>query len=68
MDKVKRSVTRDIKTMSLGLGVINSEIRFLESKTSKDRGTKKRLERLYTAKEQLEKNPKQSKELMEKFK
>jgi len=68
MNKVKRSVTRDIKTMSLGLGVINSEIRFLESKTSKDKSTKKRLERLYTAKEQLEKNPKQSKELMEKFK
>tara|TARA_Y100001973_G_C5022202_1_gene243711 strand:+ start:309 stop:515 length:207 start_codon:yes stop_codon:yes gene_type:complete len=68
MDRIKRSVTRDIKTMSLGLGAINKEIEFLETKVSKDKSSRKRLERLYTAKMQLESNPEKSKELMEKFK
>ena len=68
MDRIKRSVTRDIKTMSLGLGMINSEIKFLESKTSKDKSSRKRLERLYAAKQHLESNPEKSKELMRKFK
>ena len=68
MDRIERSVTRDIKTMSLGLGAINKEIQFLESKTSKDKSSRKRLERLYAAKMQLESNPEKSKQLMEKIK
>ena len=67
MDRIKRSVTRDLRTMSLGLGVINNEIEFWQKKGKTDKSTKKRLERLYAAKEQLEMNPDKVKDLMEKL-
>ena len=54
--------------MSLGLGAIQREINILEGRSTKDKSIKKRLERLYVAKQQLIENPKESKELMEKFK
>ena len=63
-----RSVKRDLHVMSLGLGAIQREINILEDRKSKDKSTKKRLERLYVAKQQLIENPKESKELMEKIK
>lgn len=68
MSKIMRSVKRDLRTMSLGLGVIDKEIEYWQKKNSKDKSTKKRLERLHAAKQQLIENPEQSKDLMEKLK
>jgi len=67
MSKIMRSVERDLLTMSLGLGAIDKEIEYWQKKGSTDRSTKKRLERLQAAKQQLIENPEQSKELMEKL-
>ena len=68
MSKIMRSVKRDLRTMSLGLGAIDKEIEYWQKKKSKDKSTKKRLERLHAAKQQLIENPEQSKDLMEKLK
>ena len=68
MSKIMRSVKRDLRTMSLGLGAIDKEIEYWQKKNSKDKSTKKRLERLQAAKQQLIENPEQSKDLMEKLK
>ena len=68
MNKVMRSVKRDLLTMSLGIGAINKEIEYWEKKSSTDKSTKKRLERLKAARQQLIENPEQSKDLMEKLK
>lgn len=68
MSKIMRSVKRDLRTMSLGLGAIDKEIEYWQKKNSKDKSTKKRLERLHAAKQQLIENPEQSKDLMEKLK
>ena len=68
MNKIMRSVERDLRTMSLGLGAIDKEIEYWQKKNSTDKSTKKRLERLYAAKQQLIENPEQSKDLMEKLK
>ena len=68
MNKVMRSVKRDLRTMSLGIGAINKEIEYWEKKSSTDKSTKKRLERLKAARQQLIENPEQSKDLMEKLK
>ena len=62
-----RSVTRDVKAMTLGLAVINQEIGFWESKTRKDKSVKKRLERLYEAKKHLIENPEKANELMQRL-
>lgn len=62
-----RSVTRDVKAMTLGLDVINQEIGFWESKTRKDKSVKKRLERLYEAKKHLIENPEKANELMQRL-
>ena len=66
-----RNMDRDARAMALGLGPIEKEIEFWESKQGKghntDRSTKKRLERLYFAKNQLKENPKEAKELLEKI-
>ena len=50
MNKIMRSVERDLRTMSLGLGAINKEIEYWQKKGSTDKSTKKRLERLQAAK------------------
>ena len=68
MNKIMRSVERDLRTMSLGLGAIDKEIEYWQKKNSTDKSTKKRLERLYAAKQQLIENPEQSKDLMERLK
>ena len=62
MNKIMRSVERDLRTMSLGLGAIDKEIEYWQKKNSTDKSTKKRLERLYAAKQQLIENPEQSKD------
>ena len=66
-----RNMDRDARAMALGLGPIEKEIAHLESKQGKghntDKSTKKRLERLYFARNQLKENPKDVKGLLEKI-
>ena len=54
---VLRSVTRDAKAISMGKDKINAEIEFWENNKRKVRAVKQRLERLYTAKNQIDENP-----------
>ena len=53
MDRVQRSVNRDVQAMSLGLPRIEAEIAKLEKLKKKPNSVKKRLERLYQARLQL---------------
>lgn len=62
-----RSVTRDVQAMTLGIDVINQEIKYWEDKSKKDKSIKKRVERLYAARKHLIENPKAANELMEKL-
>ena len=62
-----RSVTRDVKAMTLGLDVINQEIKFWEEKTGTDKSVKKRLERLREARKHLIENPEKANELMQRL-
>tara|TARA_B100000123_G_C25350652_1_gene262636 strand:+ start:195 stop:392 length:198 start_codon:yes stop_codon:yes gene_type:complete len=62
-----RSVNRDVKAMSLGLDLVNSEIAALEKLKSSQRSVKKRLERLYAARQQLIDNPKDSQKLIDRL-
>ena len=59
-----RSVNRDVKAMSLGLDLVNSEINALERLRSTDRSVKKRLERLREARQHLIENPEESQKLI----
>lgn len=69
MDRVQRSVNRDVQTMALGLPRIESEIRILEKRRKKDKGTRKRLERLYQARLQLQNStPEQRVDLVKQLK
>ena len=54
---VLRSVHRDAKAISMGKDKINSEIEFWENSKRKPRAVKQRLERLYTARNQIDENP-----------
>ena len=62
-----RSVTRDVKAMSLGLDLVNSEINALEKMRSTDRSVKKRLDRLREARQHLIENPKESQKLIDRL-
>ena len=63
-----RSVVRDTLAISLGMDRVLEEIQFWESKTKKVKSVKDRLERLYTARQQLKDNPKQSENLVQQLK
>lgn len=62
-----RSVNRDVKAMSLGLDLVNSEINALERLRSSDRSVKKRLERLRAARQHLIENPEDSQKLIDRL-
>ena len=62
-----RSVTRDVKAMSLGLDLVNLEINALERLRSTDRSVKKRLERLREARQHLIENPEESQKLIDRL-
>jgi len=62
-----RSVERDVKAMSLGLDLVNSEITALEKLNSSQRSVKKRLERLYAARQHLVDNPEDSQKLIDRL-
>ena len=63
-----RSVIRDTLAMSMGMNRVLEEIKFWESKSKKVKSVKNRLERLYTARQQLKDNPKQSNNLVQQLK
>ena len=65
---IARSVVRDALAMSMGMDRVLEEIKFWESKTKKVKSVKDRLERLYTACQQLKDNPKQSENLVQQLK
>ena len=60
-----RSVIRDTLAMSMGMDRVLQEIKFWESKPKKMKSVKKRLERLYQARQSLKDNPKEAKSLVE---
>ena len=63
-----RSVVRDTLAISMGMNRVLEEIKFWESKSKKVKSVKDRLERLYTARQQLKNNPKQSENLVQQLK
>ena len=65
---IARSIVRDTLAMSMGMDRVLGEIKFWESKTKKVKSVKDRLERLYTARQQLKDNPKQSENLVQQLK
>ena len=62
---IGRSVYRDTLAMSMGMDRVLQEIKFWESKPKKMKSVKKRLERLYQARQSLKDNPKEAKSLVE---
>ena len=65
---IARSVVRDALAMSMGMDRVLEEINFWDIKTKKVKSVKDRLERLYTARQQLKDNPKQSENLVQQLK
>ena len=65
---IGRSVYRDTLAMSMGMERVLNEIQIWESKSKKVKSVKDRLERLYTARQQLKDNPKQSENLVQQLK
>ena len=63
-----RSVIRDTLAMSMGMDRVLEEIKFWEIKSKKVKSVKNRLESLYTARQQLKDNPKQSNNLVQQLK
>mgnify|MGYP000521751762 CR=1 FL=1 len=63
-----RSVFKDALTMSMGVERILTEISLYEALNKRSKSVKKRLERLYMAREQLVENPKESADLVKQFK
>lgn len=63
-----RSVTRDIKTMSIGLDMINSQIEMLSTNVKLRKAERKRLERLQAVKVQMVDNPDECKKLVKRYK
>jgi len=62
-----RSVNRDVQAMSLGLDVVNAEIKTLEQLGSTQKSVKKRLARLYAARTHLTDNPEDSQKLIDRL-
>ena len=65
--KWSRSVVKDVRAMTLGIDLLDQEIKFWENKKNTDRSIKKRLERLNEARKQLIQNPESANELMSKI-
>ena len=63
-----RSVTRDIKAMSMGLDMINSQIEMLSTNVKLRKAERKRLERLQAIKVQMVENPAECKKLVKRYK
>ncbi len=65
---VERSVERDVKAMSMGLDMINSQIKTLSTNIKLRKSERKRLERLNAVKVQMVENPDECKKLVKRYK
>ena len=63
-----RSVTRDVKAMSMGLDTINSQIETLSTNVKLRKAERQRLERLKAVKVQMVENPAECKKLVKRYK
>jgi hypothetical protein len=65
---VERSIERDVKAMSTGLDMINSQIEMLSTNVKLRKAERKRLERLNAVKVQMVENPAECKKLIKRYK
>jgi hypothetical protein len=65
---VERSIERDVKAMSMGLDLINSQINSLLGNIKLRKAERKRLERLQAVKIQMVDNPDECKKLVKRYK
>jgi hypothetical protein len=65
---VERSIERDVKAMSTGLDMINSQIEMLSTNVKLRKAERKRLERLNAVKVQMVENPDECKKLVKRYK
>ena len=64
---VERSIERDVKAMSMGLDMINSQIEMLSTNVKLRKAERKRLERLSAVKVQMVENPDECKKLVKRY-
>ena len=65
---VERSIERDVKAMSIGLDMINSQIEMLSTNVKLRKAERQRLERLKAVKVQMVENPDECKKLVKRYK
>jgi hypothetical protein len=65
---VERSITRDVKVMSMGIDSVNKEIETLSVNSKLDKSQRKRLDRLQAVKVQLVDNPEDCNKLVKRYK
>jgi hypothetical protein len=65
---VERSIERDVKAMSIGLDMINSQIEMLSTNVKLRKAERKRLERLNAVKVQMIENSAECKKLVKRYK
>ena len=65
---VERSITRDVKVMSMGIDSVNKEIETLSVNSKLDKSQRKRLDRLQAVKVQLVDNPEDCNKLVQRYK
>ena len=65
---IERSIERDVKAMTMGLDVINSQIDALSGNVKLRKAERKRLSRLQAVKVQMVENPDECKKLVKRYK
>ena len=65
---VERSITRDVKVMSMGIDSVNKEIETLSVISKLDKSQRKRLDRLQAVKVQMVDNPEDCNKLVQRYK
>ena len=65
---VERNIERDVKAMSMGLDMINSQIKTLSTNVKLRKSERKRLERLNAVKVQMVENSDECKKLVKRYK
>ena len=65
---VERSITRDVKVMSMGIDSVNKEIETLSVNSKLDKSQRKRLDRLQAVKVQMVDSPEDCNKLVKRYK
>ena len=65
---VERSIERDVKAMSMGIDIINSQIEALSTNVKLRKAERQRLARLKAIKVQMVENPAECKKLVKRYK